>query len=101
MVNTPLSVAAVAFVKRILDGMSSLKMNVLHMHLSEQCFRVQSKVFPQLSSAPCVVSATNDTNNEVYSQADIRNLVAYANVRGVRLVPEFDTPGHSGPVLRP
>ena len=86
----------VAFVKRILDGMSSLKMNVLHMHLSEQCFRVQSKVFPQLSSAPCVVSATNDTNNEVYSQADIRDLVTYANLRGVRLVPEFDTPGHSG-----
>ena len=86
----------VASVKRILDGMSSLKMNVLHLHLSEQCFRVQSKVFPQLSSAPCVVSATNDTNNEVYSEADIHDLVTYANMRGVRVVPEFDTPGHSG-----
>ena len=86
----------VDFVKRILDGMSFLKMNVLHLHLSEQCFRVQSKVFPQLASAPCVVSATNDTNNEVYSQADIHDLVTYANMRGVRVVPEFDTPGHSG-----
>jgi hexosaminidase len=32
----------------------------------------------------------------VYSQADIADLVLYANLRGVRLVPEFDTPGHSG-----
>lgn len=86
----------VALVKRLLDGMSALKMNVLHLHLSEQCFRVQSKIFPQLSSAPCVESATNDTNSEVYSQADIHDLVTYANVRGVRVIPEFDTPGHSG-----
>ena len=96
MIDTGRRFYPVALVKRILEGMSFLKMNVLHLHLSEQCFRVQSKVFPQLSSAPCVVSATNDTNNEVYSQADIRDLVTYANVRGVRLVPEFDTPGHSG-----
>ena len=86
----------VGFVKRLLDGMGSLKMNVLHMHLSEQCFRVQSTTFPQLSSAPCVESATNNTNTDVYSHADVADLVAYANLRGVRLIPEFDVPGHSG-----
>lgn len=86
----------VDYVKRLLDGMSSLKMNVLHMHLSEQCFRVQSKLFPELASTPCVVSATNSSNNAAYSQADIAELVAYANLRAVRLIPEFDVPGHSG-----
>lgn len=87
----------VDFVKRLLDGMSSLKMNVLHMHLSEQCFRVQSKTFPQLSSAPCIYSLTNDNNTEVYSHSDIGDLVAYANLRGVRLIPEFDIPGPCEP----
>ena len=86
----------VDFVKRLVDGMSSLKMNVLHMHLSEQCFRVQSRTFPQLSSAPCIYSLTNNNNTDVYSHDDIRDLVAYANLRGVRLIPEFDIPGHSG-----
>ena len=86
----------VDFVKRLLDGMSSMKMNVLHMHLSEQCFRVQSKTFPQLSSTPCIYSLTNNNNTEVYSHSDIGDLVAYANLRGVRLIPEFDIPGHSG-----
>ena len=86
----------VSFVQRLLDGMAANKMNVLHMHLSEQCFRVQSTTFPQLSAAPCVETATNTTNTGAYSHADIRSLVAYARDRGVRIIPEFDIPGHSG-----
>ena len=96
MIDTGRRFYPVDLVKRLLDGMAANKMNVLHMHLSEQCFRVQSTTFPQLSAAPCVESATNTTNTGAYSHADIRGLVTYARDRGVRIIPEFDIPGHSG-----
>ncbi len=50
-------------------------------------FRVESKVFPKLQ----------DTGSEgqFYSQDDIRKIVEYARDRGVRVVPEFDVPGHT------
>jgi hexosaminidase len=96
MIDTGRRFYPVDFVERLLEGMAANKMNVLHMHLSEQCFRVQSATFPQLSAAPCLESATNSSNPGAYSQADIRRLVAYARDRGVRIIPEFDLPGHSG-----
>jgi len=80
---TPLDV-----VRRNLDGMEAVKMNVFHWHLSEnQGFRIESKKFPKLHEM--------GSDGLFYSQDEVRNLIAYARDRGIRVVPEFDMPGHS------
>ena len=74
--------------KRNLDGMAAVKLNVLHWHLSEnQGFRVESKRFPKLQ--------TMGSDGLYYTQDDVREIIAYARDRGIRVVPEFDMPGHS------
>jgi hexosaminidase len=74
--------------KRNLDGLEAAKMNVFHWHLSEnQGFRVESKKFPKLH--------TLGSDGLYYTQDEIRDLIAYARDRGIRVVPEFDMPGHS------
>ena len=74
--------------KRNLDGMAAVKMNVFHWHLSDdQGFRAESKVFPKLTEM--------GSEGKFYTQAEIRDLIAYAHDRGIRVIPEFDTPGHS------
>jgi hexosaminidase len=74
--------------KRNLDGMEVVKMNVFHWHLSEnQGFRAESKKFPKLHEM--------GSDHLYYTQEEIRDLIAYARDRGIRVVPEFDVPGHS------
>ncbi|PYP78333.1 MAG: hypothetical protein DMD35_11685 [Gemmatimonadetes bacterium] len=73
---------------RNLDAMAAVKLNVLHLHLSDdQGFRVQSRNFPRLHEA--------GSGGNYYTQADIHEIVSYAADRGIRVVPEFDLPGHS------
>src|SRR6266481_7499831 len=75
-------------IKRNLDAMAAVKLNVLHWHLSEnQGFRVESKKFPRLHE--------QGSDGLFYTQDEIRDLIAYARDRGIRVVPEFDMPGHS------
>ena len=75
-------------IRRNLDGMEAVKMNVFHWHLSEnQGFRVESKKFPKLHEM--------GSDDLYYTQDEMRELVAYARDRGIRVVPEFDMPGHS------
>ena len=74
--------------KRNLDGMEAVKLNVFHWHLSDnEGFRVESHKFPKLQEA--------GADGEFYTQEEIRDLIAYARDRGIRVVPEFDMPGHS------
>lgn len=78
----------VEVILRNLDGMAAVKMNVLHWHLSEdQGFRVESKVYPKLHEL--------GSDGLYYTQAQIREVIAYANERGIRVIPEFDVPGHA------
>jgi hexosaminidase len=73
--------------KRNLDGMAMLKMNVLHWHLSDdQGFRVESKTYPKLHQL--------GSDGQYYTQEQVRELVRYADQRGIRVVPELDMPGH-------
>ena len=75
-------------VKRNLDGMAAVKLNVFHWHLSDnQGFRVESKKFPKLQRM--------GSDGLYYTQDEVRDLIAYAWDRGIRVVPEFDMPGHS------
>ena len=74
--------------KRNLDGMAALKLNVFHWHLSDnQGFRLESKEFPKLQEM--------GSDGLFYTQEQARDLIAYAHERGIRVVPEFDMPGHS------
>jgi hexosaminidase len=73
---------------RNLEAMASVKMNVFHWHLSEhQAFRVESKVFPKLHEL--------GSRGNYYTQEDIKEIVAFAGNRGIRVIPEFDIPGHA------
>ena len=75
-------------VKRNLDAMAAVKLNVFHWHLSEdQGFRVESKRFPKLQQ--------EGSDGLFYTQDEISGVVAYARDRGIRVVPEFDIPGHT------
>ncbi len=74
--------------RRNLDGMAAVKLNVFHWHLSEnQGFRIESKKFPKLQQM--------GSDGLYYTQAEVKDLIAYAADRGIRVVPEFDMPGHS------
>ncbi|XP_071964485.1 beta-hexosaminidase subunit beta-like [Antedon mediterranea] len=73
-----------------LDAMAYSKLNVLHFHLVDNpSFPYQSHTFPELSSQGAY------SQNHVYSQDDIDHIVEYARMRGIRVIPEFDTPGHT------
>jgi hexosaminidase len=75
-------------IKRNLDAMASLKMNVFHWHLSDdQGFRMESRVFPKLHQI--------GSEGNYYTQAEVRDIIAYARDRGIRVIPEFDMPGHT------
>src|SRR3984893_10527303 len=79
---------SVATLKRNIDGMAAVKMNVLHLHLSDdQGFRIASRQFPKLVEM--------GSDGQYFTKAEIRDLIDYASDRGVRVVPEFDMPGHS------
>ena len=75
-------------IKRNIDGLEAVKVNVFHWHLSDnQGFRVESHKFPKLQES--------GSDGLFYTQDEVRDVIAYARDRGVRVVPEFDMPGHS------
>ncbi len=75
-------------IERNLDGMEAVKMNVFHWHLSDdQGFRAESRILPLLTG--------KGSNGLFYTQAQMREVVEYAQARGIRVVPEFDMPCHT------
>jgi|HubBroStandDraft_6_1064221.scaffolds.fasta_scaffold02495_4 hexosaminidase len=79
---------SIEVLKHALDGMAAVKLNVFHWHLSEdQGFRIESKAFPKLTEM--------GSDGLFYTQEQAREIVAYARDRGIRVVPEFDMPGHT------
>ena len=78
----------VEVVKRNIDAAAAVKLNVFHWHLSDdQGFRVESKRYPKLQQ--------EGSDGNFYTQDQVREVVAYARDRGIRVVPEFDIPGHT------
>lgn len=92
MIDTARHFMTLPTLKRQIDAMERVKLNVLHLHLSDsEGFRVQSLRYPRLTE---VVGG-----GLYYTQDEVRELVAYAAARGVRVVPEIDVPGHTGAIL--
>lgn len=92
MIDTARHFVELETLKRQIDMMERVKLNVLHFHISDnEGFRVESLRYPRLTE---VVGG-----GRYYTQAEVRDLVAYAADRGVRIVPEIDLPGHTGAIL--
>ncbi|WP_412987113.1 beta-N-acetylhexosaminidase [Pontimicrobium sp. IMCC45349] len=82
----------VEVLKRNLDAMASVKMNVFHWHLTDdQGFRVKSKSFPKLHEI--------GGDGFYYTHSQIKEVVEYASNLGIRVIPEFDVPGHATAIL--
>ncbi|WP_035478906.1 beta-N-acetylhexosaminidase [Gelidibacter mesophilus] len=82
----------VGVLKRNLEAMAAVKMNVFHWHLTDdQGWRVESNVFPKLHEEA--------SDGLYYTQEQIKDVVAYANNLGIRVIPEFDVPGHATAIL--
>ena len=73
--------------KQNIDGLAAVKMNVLHLHLTDdQGIRFQSQHFPELTEKA--------SDGMFYTRRDLKELVDYADDRGIRIVPEINVPGH-------
>ena len=74
-------------IERELDAMAAVKLNVLHWHLTDdQGFRVEIRKYPKLQEL--------GSDGQFYTQEELREVVEYARMRAIRVVPEFDMPGH-------
>ena len=78
-----------------LDAMSMNKMNVLHWHLTD------SQSFPfKTNSIPEVADKGAFHPKMVYTTSDIENIVNEAYLRGIRVIPEIDMPGHTQAIAK-
>lgn len=92
-------------VKARLDEMAALKLNVFHWHLTDDHgWRIEIKKYPKLTEVgawhPITPAEKNSKHSKdgryggFYTQDEIREIVAYAAARHIRIVPEIDMPGH-------
>ena len=86
-----------AYILKFIDRLAALKMNVLHLHLTDdQGWRIEIKKYPELTA----ICSKFDPQyagevNGYYTQEDIREIVAYASKNYITVVPEIEMPGHS------
>lgn len=79
-------------IKRNIDALAAMKMNVFHWHLvDDQGWRIEMKKHPKLTELA--------SDGMYYTQEEIKNIVKYADERGVLIVPEIDVPGHGSAIL--
>jgi len=90
MIDTARHFYPVNIIIKILDAMSWDKLNVLHWHLvDDQSFPYQSTTYPNLTTRGAY------SPHHVYSQENVSTIINEARLRGIRVIPEFDTPGHT------
>jgi len=98
-------------VKKLLDEMARLKLNTFHWHLvDDPAWRMEIKKYPLLTEISSKGDWTHMNKNirpakwdslynkrqgQYYTQEEIREIVAYADVRGIRVIPEIEVPGHA------
>ncbi|GAA6205122.1 family 20 glycosylhydrolase [Thalassotalea sp. SU-HH00458] len=91
MIDSVRHFISVKAIKRQLDGMAAAKLNVFHWHLTDdQGWRFESKSYPKLHKLA--------SDRQYYTQQEIKDVVHYASQLGIRVVPEFDVPGHASAI---
>ncbi len=99
------------FVKQMLDQMAALKMNVFHWHLVDDAgWRIEIKKYPLLTEVGAFRKdseigtwksgkTSGKPHGGFYTQDQIKDIVAYAAERNIKIVPEFEMPGHSSAAI--
>lgn len=88
------SFLSVGYLEKTIDRMAFFKLNRLHLHLTDdQGWRIEIKRYPRLTEIGGA-SAVKGGRSGYYTQDELRHLVAYAQARGITIVPEIDLPGH-------
>lgn len=81
----------ISTIKRQLEGMAAAKLNVFHWHLTDdQGWRIESKAYPLLTAKA--------SDGDFYTQAEIKEVVEYASLLGIRVLPEIGMPGHASAI---
>ena len=90
------------YVKKLLEQMAVLKMNVFHWHLTDAPgWRMEVKKYPRLTSIGGVGNRSDpDAPAAYYTQDDIREIITYAADRHIQVLPEIDMPGHASAANR-
>ncbi|KAJ7046461.1 N-acetylhexosaminidase [Mycena alexandri] len=95
MLDTARNYFPVADIKRTIDAMSWVKINTLHWHV------VDSQSFPLVVPGYTVLSEKGAYSaSKVYSPSDVKDIVTYAAARGIDVIPEIDTPGHTSVISK-
>jgi len=114
MLDTSRHFFTVEEIKKTLDGMQECGLNVFHWHLIDnEGWRAQILKYPLLTEKGAVRKMTARRSSTLfaddrdgtfgplfYTQDEMRDIVAYASVRGIRVVPEIEIPGHESAAIR-
>ena len=111
MLDTSRNFFSTAYVKKFIDRMAQHKLNRFHWHLTDdEGWRIEIKQYPLLtkrgarrgpgtklpfSTYPAMRGPKNKVQSGYYTQDDIKEIVAYAKVRSIEILPEIDMPGHA------
>ena len=111
MLDTARTFYSVAYVKKFIDRMAQMKLNRFHWHLSDdEGWRIEIKRYPLLtqvgssrgpgtllpfSTFPTMKGPKNRIEKGYYTQEEIKEIVAYASLRSIEILPEIDLPAHS------
>ncbi|MDE6179609.1 MAG: family 20 glycosylhydrolase, partial [Phocaeicola sp.] len=86
--------------KETLDHMAFFKLNTLHLHLNDnQAWRMEMDQYPELTQKGTYYYDFPEMSGKYYSKADLKEIVRYAGVRGIEIIPEIDMPGHGTALL--
>ncbi|KAL5255839.1 hypothetical protein ACHWQZ_G011167 [Mnemiopsis leidyi] len=91
LLDTSRNYFTVPTIKKVIDGLSASKLNTFHWHITDtHSFPFYSKRRPKMTEWGAY------SPEQIYTEEDIKDIVHYADVRGVRVLPELDAPAHSG-----
>lgn len=91
MLDTARNYLPISAIERTIDGMGASKLNVFHWHITDaQSFPLEIPSVPQLTRYGAYSA------HKIYAPNDVRHIVEYAKLRGVRVIIEIDAPSHAG-----